>query len=388
MKINPPKINIDSYFDYAASTPLDKQVLKSMLPYFGEHFGNSSSIHTPGQIAQNAIDLSRQKISLFLGCNLDEIIFTSGATESNNLALHGVIEANQSKNYIKHPNIITTTLEHASVLQPLSCYAKQGIKIYYIKPNQDGTVDVNKIIKTINKNTLLISVIYVNNIIGTIQPVAEIGRAIKSIQKQNHSQFPVFHTDATQAINYLNCKVEYLKSDLLTFSGHKIYGPKGIGILYKRQGVNLSSIFQGGGHENNLRSGTLNTPGIVGVGKAIELIEPNQNIKIAKLRDLLITEILKIGNSHVYGTPNNKTPNMACFYFNDISAQDLVIALDLENIYVSAGPACASKSLMSNTESYSFSNGVRFSLGKFTTEKSIRSVVKKLALIINRFRKL
>jgi len=384
------------YFDYAATTPIDKQVLKAMLPYFANRFGNPSSVHCYGQEAESAVDLARRKIATFLGCQMNEAIFTSGATESNNLAITGVMNAVRSKWLIHKPNIITSLLEHPSVLEAVRQLEQDGVKVYYIKPEKNGIVDANKIAKVINKNTALVSIIYANNVIGTIQPIVEISKVIKEHRKhdtRNSSfKFPFFHTDATQAINYLNTKVNDLKIDLLTLSGHKIYGPKGIGVLYVRDGVPLRPILYGGGQERGLRSGTLNVPLIVGLSKAIELagleINNRKIDEIKKLRDALIDNILKIEGSILGGSRDKRLVNNAYFSFENISAEELIISLDLAGVAVSSGPACSAKAITTSAtlSALNIDNGIRFSLGKFTTKKEIDFVCKILPKIIKRLR--
>ena len=259
------------YLDYAASTPVDEEVLDEIMPYFSQKFGNPSSIHSFGQEALEAVNKARQQVADFLNCNSSEIIFTSGATESNNMTIKGIVKASD----IKNPHLITSVIEHHCVLNSCKAVEKEGTEVTYLRVNKDGLVDLEDIEKAIKKNTILISIMYANNEVGTIEPIAEIGKLLKKInleREKNKLPKVYFQTDAVQAINYLDCNVDNLGVDLLSLSGHKIYGPKGVGVLYIRQGTKIKKLQQGGEQESNLRAGTHNVPGIVGLGKAISLI--------------------------------------------------------------------------------------------------------------------
>ncbi|MCK4891235.1 MAG: cysteine desulfurase, partial [Candidatus Pacebacteria bacterium] len=293
------------YLDYAASTPVDKKVLEEILPYFLEKYGNPSSIHQFGQEAIEAIDKAREQVADFLHCNASEIIFTSGATESNNLTIKGVVKATQTEN----PNIITSVIEHSCVLNSCGTAVKDKIaNVSFVKVNKEGIVNPEDIRNAIRKNTVLVSIMYGNNEVGTIQPIAEIGKVIKEINKDREkNQLPkvYFHTDAVQAVNYLDCNVDNLGVDFLSLSGHKIHCPKGVGVLYIKKGSKINSVQQGGGQEYNLRAGTHNVPGIVGIGKAISLVLENRKKmdEIRTLRDYMIDEILKnISDSELNGS--------------------------------------------------------------------------------------
>ena len=414
------------YFDHSATTPVDKKVLKEMAPYFGEKFGNPSSIHSFGQAAMAGVDKAREQVAKFLNCEPGEIIFTSGATESDNLALRGVIKALKSQG-IKNPHIITSLVEHDAVLQPCLEMEKEGVEITFLPVKLNGVVDLEKLKKAIKDNTVLVSVMYVNSEVGSIQPIREIGKIIKKINENKLNEWkkartkdrgakpqPIyFHTDATQALNFLPCNTKYLHADLLSLSGHKIYGPKGVGALFIKNGVPLKAIQLGGHHEKNLRSGTLNVPGIVGLGAAVNLLDTKTrkyspprrdrentktwegtNKKIVKLRDMLVDGIMKNIPDVILNTDKeNSTPAHAHFSFLGVEGESILIALDLEGIAVSTGSACASGSLKASHVLLAMGikkeiahNSIRFSLGKNNTEAEIERVIKILPPIIKKLR--
>jgi len=326
------------YLDYSATTPLDEDVLREMLPFLKEKFGNPSSIHSFGREAFEALEKSREKVAEFLNCFLSEIFFTGGATEANNLALFGTVKALQER--IKNPHIITTQIEHPSVLNPCKELEKMGFEVTYIKPDREGIVKSSDIEKELRKNTVLVSVMYANNEIGTIQPIAEIANVIRDFRSSG-SQIPVFHTDAVQAINYLNCDVQKLGVNLLTISGHKIYGPKGVGVLYVKRGTPVSPLVYGGGQENSLRSGTENIAGVVGLASALSKIKTRQKdeiIQIKKLRDKLVDGILStVPEAQLNGSKEKRLPNNVNISIPGIEGEDMVFALDKEGIAVSTG---------------------------------------------------
>jgi len=400
------------YLDHSATTPLDKKVLNAMTPYFSSKFGNPSSIHSFGQEAIAGVDKAREQVAKFLNCTPDEIIFTSGATESDNLAIKGIIGALEEQG-IKNPHVITSLIEHDAILEPCMELEKEGIKVTYLQVKPNGVVDAEKLKGVIRDNTCLVSVMYVNSEVGSVQPVREIGKMIKKInqarlnewkkrrpaERGDRPQKIYFHTDATQAVNFLNCNVKYLHCDLLSLSGHKIYGPKGVGALFIKSGTPIKALQLGGHHERNLRSGTLNVPGIVGLGAAVELIGREQrkyNAKIVKLRDMLVDRIMKNIPDVILNTDRqNATPAHAHFSFLGVEGESILIALDLEGIAVSTGSACASKSLKASHVLLAMGikpeiahNSIRFSLGKHTTPAEIKKVIKVLPPIIERLRKM
>ena len=385
------------YLDYAATTPTDKKVLDEMMPYFSQKFGNPSSIHQFGQEALEAIDKARQQVADFLSCNPSEIIFTSGATESNNMTVKGVIKASQASN----PHIITSSIEHHCVLNSCKTIEKEGIDVTYLKVDKDGLVNPEDLKKSIKENTVLISVMYANNEVGTIEPIAEIGELLKEINlEREKNKLPKvhFHTDAVQAVNYLDCDVENLGVDLLSLSGHKIYGPKGVGALYIRQGTKIKSIQQGGEQEHNLRAGTHNVSGIVGLGKAIALVSEHRKKteEIRNLRDYLIDEILKnIPDSQLNGSGEFRLPHNANLSFKGVEGESLLMMLDADGIAVSTGSACSSASLepshvltaMKISPEIAHAS-IRFTIGKDTTKEDIDFVLKVLKEKIKRLREI
>jgi len=400
------------YFDHSATTPVDKEVLKEILPYFTQKFGNASSIHNFGQTALVGVDQARDRTAKFFNCEPEEIIFTSGATESNNLAIRGLLRNFKSAG--KKPHIITSVIEHDAILEPFAELEKDGVEVSRIGVDSHGIVKIAELEKAIKENTVLISIMYVNSEVGSIQPVREIGKIIKKInnkkltdwQKQggkNRGAKPqpiYFHTDATQAVNFLNCDTKYLHVDMLSMSGHKIYGPKGVGALFVKSGTPISAIQLGGHHEKNRRSGTLNVPGIVGLGKALNLLDTKavekNNKKIAKLRDSLVAGIKKQVPDIVLNTYcEQAVPSHAHFSFIGVEGESALISLDLAGIAVSTGSACASGSLKAShvllamgIEQEVAHNSIRFTLGKHTTKEEIKKVLKVLPPIIARLRKM
>ncbi len=394
------------YLDYAATTPVDKEVLEEMVPYFSEKFGNPSSIHQFGQEAMEAVDKARQRVADFLGCGASEIIFTSGATESNNMAIKGIIKnveggrcKMETKNFI--PHIIISSVEHHCVLNTSKVAQREGTDVTFLKVDKDGLVNPEDVKEAIKENTILISIMYANNEVGTIEPIAKIGEIIKEInieREKNKLPKVYFHTDAVQAANYCDCDVNKLGIDLLSLSGHKIYGPKGVGVLYIRRGTKIKSIQQGGEQEYNLRAGTHNVPGIVGIGKAISLIPKHRKKMedIRKLRDYLIDEILKnIPNAKLNGSREFRLPHNANFSFQGVEGESILMMLDQEGIAVSTGSACSSASLEPSHVLIAMGippeiahASVRFTLGKDTAKEEIDFVLKVLIEKIKRLREI
>lgn len=387
------------YLDYASTTPIASEVLLAMLPYLKDSFGNASSVHSLGQLSREAIDNSRKQAADFLGCQVTEIIFTSGATESDNLAVFGVLEVAKG-NGVAKPHIIISNIEHPAVLEPVKHLEKSGeIEATYLAVDKEGIVKVKDVIEAIRPNTILISVMYANNEIGVIQPIEEIAKAIGNFRKENNSVYPLFHTDAVQAANYLDCDVAKLGVDLLTLSGHKIYGPKGIGALFIKKGVKINPIILGGHQEMSLRGGTENVAGIVAMGEALKQVKENQDKvseQVKKLRDKLIEGILRaIPKTTLNGSHQKRLPNNANISFSGVEGESILMALDQLGVEVSTGSACASGSLSPShvlmalgSSHQSAHSSIRFTLGKYTTEKEIDYVLKVLPDIISRLRKL
>ncbi len=389
------------YLDYAATTPVDKKVFKAMGPYFSQTYGNPSSIHSWGEEAQAAIDKARDQVAKFLNCKLSEIVFTGSASESDNLAIRGLIKAlKRRKQEGEKVHIITSSIEHKAVLETCHDLEKDGIKITYLPVGKDGIVDIADLKAEINPETDLVSIMYVNNEMGAIQPIEKIGRLISEInQTKKHRIF--FHADAVQAANWVNCKVDDLKVDLLTLSGHKIYGPKGVGVLYIRQGTPISPLITGGDQEWGLRAGTENVANIVGMGAAISQISNSKFLiskKVKKLRDKLVKGVLtKIPGSNLTGSekPEERAPHIANFSFLGIEGEAIMLSLDQEGIAASTGSACTSRALLpshvlmamglSELEAHS---SLRVSLGRYTTAKEIDIFLKTLPRVVERLRKI
>lgn len=387
------------YLDHGATTPIDKKVLKAMMPYLTDKFGNAMSVHSFGSEASEAVEKARKLVADFFGADASEIVFTSGATESNNLVVKGVIAAHY-KNNKNRPHVITTAFEHHCVLDACKAVEKEDLaEVTFIKPGKDGIISVEDVKKAIKSNTILISVMYVNNEIGTVQPIAEIGKVIKKYNILNTKYKILFHTDATQAVNYFDCNVNKLGVDLLSMSAHKIYGPKGIGVLYVRKNTPIKRMQDGGGQESGKRAGTHNVPGIVGLGAATSVIKKqetvNRNKEILKLRNYLIEKVLKeIPGAKLNGSRIKRSPNNANFSFCDVEGESLILFLDQAGIAASTGSACSSGSLepshvlMSLGMKHEEAHGsLRLTLGKSTTKKEIDRTVKKLKEAVGKLRK-
>jgi len=326
------------YFDHAATTAVKPEVLEAMLPYFTEKYGNASSIYSLGRENKKAIDDAREKVAKALNALPKEIFFTSGGTESDNWAIKGVAFSNESKG--KH--IITTNIEHHAVLHTCKYLEKYGFEVTYVPVDNKGIVHVEDIEKAIRPDTILISIMFANNEIGTVQPIKEIGALAKE-------KGIYFHTDAVQAIGNIPIDVKDMNIDMLSLSGHKFYGPKGVGVLYIRDGVRISPMLHGGAQERGKRASTENVAGIVGLGKAIELATENieqYNTKLIKLRDRAIKEILeKIPYSRLNGDEKNRLPGNVNISFEFIEGESILLMLDMKGICASSGSACTSGSL-------------------------------------------
>jgi cysteine desulfurase len=376
------------YLDHSATTPMDKEVLAEMLPYFTEKFGNPSSIHAYGREVKKAVEEAREKVAKAIGAQTQEIIFTSGGTEADNMAIKGVALANTKKG--KH--IITSAVEHHAILDTCKFMKQNGYEITYVPVDKDGLIKVEDIEAAIKEDTILISIMHANNEIGTIQPIAEIGKLAKS-------KGIIFHTDAVQTIGKVPVNVEELNVDLLSISAHKFYGPKGVGALYIRKGTKLLPISQGGAQERKRRPGTENTPGIIGLGKAIELAIGNLNYEmknITKLRNKLINGVLNtIPNVQLNGHAENRLPGNANFSFNFIEGESLLLSLDMKGIAGSSGSACTSGSLdpshvlLAIGLSHEIAHGsLRLTLGKDNTEEHVDYVLQVLPEIVGKLREM
>ncbi len=375
------------YLDYAATTPVDKRVLKAMLPYFSDEFGNTMSFHDKGAQAEKAVEKARESIAKIIKAKPEEIIFTSSATESNNLVLKGIAWGN----FRRGKHIIISSIEHDCVLNSTKWLESEGFKITPIPVDKKGFIDLNQLEKAIQKDTILVSIIHASNEIGTIQDIKTIGRICRERQVY-------FHTDASQSFGKIQINVEKDKIDLLTASSHKIYGPKGAALLYKRSGVQIAPLLHGGGHEHNLRSSTSNVPAIIGFAKAAQISINNlekENRRLAKLRDKLIQGILgRIADTKLNGDPIKRLSNNVNITFSFIEGESLSLELNMFGIYVSTGSACSSRNLQPSHVLMALGHNaedahgsIRFSLGRWTKESDIDYVLKVLPGIVARLRK-
>ena len=380
------------YFDYAATTPVDKRVFKEMEPYFSEKFGNTMSLHFLGQEAKLAVENSRVVLASMINANPSEIIFTGSATESNNMALKGVAFANNLQGKKRKNHIIISSVEHPCVIESAKWLAKQpwhGFEITKLPVDEFGAVNPEDVKKAIKENTVLVSVIHASNEIGTIQKIEEIGKICKEAGVY-------FHTDATQSFGKIPIDVKKMNIDLLTASSHKIYGPKGIGMLFVKKGTIIQPILHGGGQEQGLRGSTLNVAGIVGFAKAAELCSKEmekENKRMKILRDKLIKKVLEIKNSKLNGHPKKRLVNNANFSFDFIEGESLLIQLDMQGIECSTGSACSSFNLEPSHVLLAIGlkpeqahGSLRVSLGRFTTKKDIEKIIKVLPGIIEKIR--
>lgn len=356
--------------DYAATTFVKPEVIEEMKLYFNEYFGNPSSVYGISRSTKMAIIKAREKIASAINANRDEIFFTSGGSESDNWAIKGVALANKERG--KH--IITTGIEHPAVINTCRYMEKQGFKVTYLPVDRFGTVDIKKLEESIGKDTLIVSIMFANNEIGTIEPIEEIGNICKKRQI-------LLHTDAVQAVGNVPIDVKDMNIDLLSMSSHKFYGPKGIGALYIKKGVKIDSFIHGGSQERGRRAGTENIAGIVGMGKALEIATLNmnrENKRLSYLRDKMIEKLLKIPGTKLNGHKTNRLPSNVNISFDSVDGEILVMALDNEGICVSAGSACSAGAIepsrvlkaigLSDVRAKS---SIRLSLGAGTTEEDI-----------------
>lgn len=374
------------YLDYAATTPAHPEVVKAMLPYFSDTFGNPSSIYHLGQESRDAIEKSRNSVAGLIGVRSDEIVFTGSGTEADNYALKGVAFANRDKGN----HIITSTIEHHAVLETCSFLEKQGFSVTYLQVDKYGLVDPDDAKKAITGNTILISIMHANNEIGTIEPVAQIGKIAREAGVY-------FHTDAVQTTGHIPVDVNKLNADLLSISAHKLYGPKGIGVLYIRKGTRITPFIHGGHQEKGRRASTENVPGIVGLGKAAEIAQQQRDaeaIRITALRNRLMEGIFsKIEDTRLNGHPELRLPNNINILVNYVEGEAMLLLLDQEGICVSTGSACSSSDLGPShvlmalgLSPYEAHGSLRFTLGKWTTEEDIDYVLEVFPAIVARLR--
>lgn len=378
----------DIYLDHSATTYTDPIVLQEMLPYFTEVFGNASSQHKAGRESLKAVDVARERIAKAIGCLPSEVYFTSGGSESDNWAIKGMAEMHKDKGN----HIITTKIEHPAVIQTCKALEKQGFEVTYLDVDSEGIISTKQLEEAITERTILISVMFANNEMGAIQPIAEIGEIAKKHKI-------AFHTDAVQAVGNVPIDVKAMNIDMLSMSGHKFYGPKGVGVLYKRNGLRIGKFMDGGEQERNMRAGTINTPAIVGMGKAIELaVEGMQanNEHIAKLRDYFVSQVLeKIPHIYFNGPKDmsKRLANNASFSFEYVEGESILMRLDMQGIRVSSGSACSSGSLepsyvmLSIGVPIEIAHGtIRFSFGKSNTMEQTQYVIDQLVSIIDNLR--
>lgn len=376
------------YLDYSATTPTKKEVVEAMLPYFTETFGNPSSVHSFGRTTKNAVTEARTTIAKAVSAKPDEIYFTAGGTESDNWAIRGIMEANVKKGN----HLITTTIEHHAILHIFQTLEKEGYDVTYLPVDADGLVDIKDLEAAIKDTTVLVSIMYVNNEIGTVQDVKAIGQLCRS-------KGVVFHTDAVQALCNVPIDVVDMQIDLMSFSAHKIYGPKGIGGLYIRKGVRIGNLIHGGAQERKRRPGTENVPGIIGFAKAVELGMAGFDQHVAHslaLRDRLIKGIMdNIPYIKLNGHPSKRHPGNVNFSFEFIEGESLLLSLDIMGIAGSSGSACTSGSLdpshvlMAIGLPHEIAHGsLRLTVGDFTTEEDIDYTIEKLVVIVDRLRQM
>lgn len=376
------------YLDYAATTPVDPCVLKAMMPYFSKKFGNSASLHSFGQEAFETLENSRKTIAGIINAAAPEIFFTSSATESNNMAIRGTAVANQNKG--RH--IVISAIEHDCVLNAAQYLGKNGFSVSYVKPGPDGLITVEEIKKSLTPQTILVSVIHANNEIGTIQDINAIGALCRQ-------KGIIFHTDASQSFGREKIDVKAMNIDLLTASSHKIYGPKGAALLYKRRGVAMEPLLYGGGHESGLRSSTVNIPAIVGFAKAAEIMHKmaeRENGRLVKLRDYAISEILRrISGTHLNGHPTKRLANNINIRFDYVEGESLLMELDARGIAVSTASACSSPKLEPShvllacgIKPEEAHGSLRISLGRFTTMREIKILLVTLSEAVSKLRKM
>ncbi|MDR3102681.1 MAG: cysteine desulfurase NifS [Methanocalculaceae archaeon] len=373
------------YMDHAATTYAAPEVVEAMLPYFSEKFGNPSSVYSIGQENKAAIDEARAKVAAAINADPNEIYFTAGGSESDNWVFKGAAFANTRKG--KH--IITTAVEHHAVLHAAEWLQSQGFEVTYLPVDKYGMVSPADVEKAIRPDTILVSVMYANNEVGTIQPIAEIGAVVRA-----HGIS--FHTDAVQAVGHVPIDVKAACIDMLSLSGHKFYGPKGVGALYIRQGVRIQNLIHGGAQESKHRAGTENVPGIVGLGVAIERTVraiPQESVRLIAMRDSLIAELLRIPASHLNGHPVKRLPNNVNITFEYIEGEGILLLLNTFGICASTGSACNSVSLEPSHVltamgvSHEISHGsVRLTIGERTTDADVAYVLEKLPAIVRRLR--
>ena len=375
-----------SYMDHSATSPVNPEVLEAMLPFFTESFGNASTLYALGREARTAMENGRKQVASLIGAKPEEVYFTSGGTESDNIAIKGT--ASRLKNKGNH--IITSDIEHPAVEETCKYLEKNGYQVTYLPVGEEGIVKVSDVEEAITDKTILITVMHANNEIGTIQPIKEIGALARE-------KGIYFHTDAVQSVGKIPINVEDMNVDMLSISAHKLYGPKGIGALYIKKGVRVDPLLHGGGHERGMRPGTENVPGIVGLGKACQIAEENLEKNreyVSSLRDRLIKGVLEtIEQSYLNGHPTKRLPNNANFRFSSIEGESLVLQLDAKGINASTGSACSSKKLEPShvlmaigLKEVDAHGSLRISLGTENTQEDIDYTITAIGEVVERLR--
>jgi cysteine desulfurase len=391
------------YLDNAASTPVDPRVLRAMQPYFLNEFGNPGSLHSYGQKAIAAVDASREKLDKLIGTPIfREVLFTGGATEANDLAIRGALNLYKRDHDAKTHKlkIIISSIEHESVMETARAMEKRGVEVSYVPVDKNGIVDVGELERALTKDTVIVSIMYANNEVGSIQPIQKIKKIIDEFKARNGSAlYPLFHTDAAQAFQFLNCNISEWGVDMMTLSAHKIYGPKGVGALYVHQHdaplikkFPIAPVVFGGGQEFGMRSGTENVPGIVGFAKAAEIamaVRKEESQRITTLRDRLFKNIKKVFKQVELNGPSNvseRAPHILNIYFPGHDAQDLLVKFDRAGLAASAGSACRSRAVESSyvIEAMGYpkeraASSIRFSLGRTTKSADIATASKIIA---------
>ena len=382
------------YLDHAGTTPLDAKVLEAMIPYFSQHFGNPSSLHTVGQEARYALDEARERVAGVLNCRPREVVFTGGGTESDNAAIHGVATAlHETGNHI-----ITSSVEHHAVLHACQYLESQGFEVTYLPVDAEGMVQPESVYNAINERTTLVTIMYGNNEIGTINPISEIAKSIKE-RAGELSRTIVFHTDAVQAAGYLDLDVASQGVDLLSLSGHKFHGPKGTGVLYIKRGTPYLPLIHGGGQERERRSGTENIPGIIGLSLALEsanAIRDETGQRCSALRDRIIGSVLEqIPGTRLNGHATERLPNNANFSFTGVEGEPILLGLDVAGIAASSGSACSSGSLEPSHVLLALGQlaetargSLRLTLGRDNTDEEVDYLLGVLVDLVQRLRQL
>jgi cysteine desulfurase len=373
------------YFDYASGCPVDERVVDAMLPYMREHFGNPSSVHSFGFRAREAIEEAREKVLALINGSDGDLVFTSGATEANNLAIIGYALRNVKRG--KH--VLVSAVEHMSVINPAKFLQKQGFQVEFIPVDSYGMVNLDFIAERVRDDTILVSVQHANNEVGTIQPIEQIAEILED-------KNTVLHVDATASLGKIEVDVERLKADMLTLSSNDIYGPRGMGGLFIRNGVRLQPVILGGGQEKGLRSGTENVPAIVGFGVAAEITAKEwkaDSERIRRLRDRIIENVLRIEETYLNGHPEKRLPNNVNVRFSYIEGESIVLSLDMEGIQASTGSACSSKTLqpshvliacgLRHEEAH---GSLLLTLGKYNTDEDVNKLLEVLPRVVERLR--